>query len=1062
MATAKIPLTLDQMEQQNADLDRQQAILDAKVQNTGSFFSEATPTSPELNLDIQQRALNAKQDTLQSNILARKVYGDTTAMGEDTASKQGLVGGIVNTLSAPLYGVVGAAKYALGKSDQPTFGESVMENVKSTKDTWGNLLRQMGTAPLIAAPLGFGLDVITDPVNLATGGWAGLERTALGKIVTGAAKAGKEGLVAGAKTATLDLASRIASVVPGMNVDTIARDAAEKLAKEGVAANTPEYIEAVKKAFIPADKGVGNIIGNIRYGIKNLYEKTLTAKNNYDDVIGFDMGKMLDARAERESIADKTSALISSIPKIGPLPSGVEMADFFSYNSNKWTQNAILMNKLDEAMAKAGRVAVATIDPQTGEKIYPGVEELMRVVKNVQGLDPNPIAINNDIKFKDLSKMIEDWGNGLKNGADVMHIPGEDIRVASTPAMNDAFTTELRNTNVYNDLNNALRDMMGKADLSAVDKFRNWVSKGVWGKNSAKKVEYGKKLLNSYDFLMGWFKNMKISSLSPSSLVYAILGNGTMQHMAGVNMLRPEVFNRMKDAAVLMSGGKIPGLGGIKEFDRLVNELIVHPKDRYLSDFFTQHSDLARQNFALSGRTFGVHSLADDIINSTIEQERKVLGRDLTTMERNDIYNEIYANRSKEVDALLKSDTGLARLSMMNGTMPAGKESTGILANELAPHKAFLNWKNSIAEKAAAPGASNGVKFLNWTLNRSNDFQMTDQIWKLQNFLLLTQDGVTERELMKLTNNFMSTTARINSSDIIGTVTKGGQKYYRIAPEKAMEIANETFMNYAAMPGFVKMVRSMPILGSPFFSFTYAMLQKTAKTMVNNPAALNQINFLLQEMQPPQTPLEREALKTKAYSYLSQPGMVNLGENFPFFTGNPLYLNLAQMVPYYSLNILNQSTRNFNDTARGKVATVLDKSPLMKDPVGQLLMDYVVLPSLMYDETPTNMFGGQLYPTGTSASGKLGYATRSLAEALTPSTVAPVGLVTPDYLKNLLPSYPARKLGYAAEGKTAVGVQTKEPPAQKGLRALLSTMGVNLYPVNLTMVATEVKNKQLP
>jgi hypothetical protein len=262
------------------------------------------------------------------------------------------------------------------------------------------------------------------------------------------------------------------------------------------------------------------------------------------------------------------------------------------------------------------------------------------------------------------------------------------------------------------------------------------------------------------------------------------------------------------------------------------------------------------------------------------------------------------------------------------------------------------------------------------------------------------------------------------------------------------------------MPAFVKAIRSMPVLGSPFFSFQYAMLAKTGKTMLNNPAAFNQINFLIKELESDKSPVERAALKTKYYSYLDKPGMVNLGENVPFFVGNPLYLNLSQMIPYYSLNILNPATRSFNDTIRGKFASVLDQSQLMKDPVGQILMDYIVLPSLLYDEIPKNMFGGQLYPEGTGVLGKMGLAARTGAEAFLPSSAGWFAPLVPDSMKNLIPSYPGRKIGFAVEGKTTMGIQTNEAPASRGLRAYLGTLGINLYPVELTNVISEINKKQ--
>lgn len=1051
MATAKKQTSLAEMVRQEGDLDKQQAALDARAEQSGSFWSESAPTGSELSLDIQKRALKAKREKLEGNILTRRAYGEDKKRSEEEVP-EGIVEKGLNTLSGPLYGVVGATKHVMGKGEG-TFGESVMRNVKTTRDTFGDILKQSGMAPIIAAPLGFGMDVIADPVNLLSGGLVGLSRTGVGKVVKGAAKAGVEGAVAGAKTAGMDMlstAARVADLMPGMGVNKKAAKLADEMLAAGIKNTDPAFAQAVKKVLYPSDKGFGKLIGDTRTGIKNIYDKAIEAKNNYDDLVGFDVKKTLDEAADRESIADRMKRMLVS------LPGGEKMVDFFEYNSNKWMQNARLYNLMENAFKKAGQIRDVAVNPNTGVKEYPGMDEILGVLRSLKsGADEvGEDLVNNSIKFKDRATLSRAIEKQLDDSIEAMNYAADDVRIKSAKEARDAVLAELRNTNSFNDIQSAFRDLMGDEELSVVDKLRRSIEeKFVLRKATPQKIEYGKKLLKFYDLAMGFFKSAKISSLSPSSMVYAILGNGTMQHMAGINMLRPEVYSRLTDAAVLLTGGRV---GGLKKFESLVDDLLKDPK---MDKFFTTHGNLAKQVLGLDIKELAAREVGK--LDDAMKVEMALVGRPLTDGERDILWKEVYSGAEAiRIKNLLESSTSMGFMKAAKGDLPSAGMSTGILANELAPYKAFVDLKKKIADKAAEKGSGFGVKALNFALNRSKDFEMTDQVWKLQNFLLLTQDGLTERELLKLTNNFGATVARISSADIVETAVKGGQKYYKLSPDKAIEVANEIFMNYAAMPGFVKMIRSMPVLGSPFFSFTYAMLQKTAKTMATNPAAFNQVNFLIKELESDKSPLERAALKSKYYSWLDKPGIVNLGENVPFFYGNPLYLNLSQMIPYYSMNILNPSSRKFNDNVRGKFASVLDRSPLMKDPIGQMLMDYVVLPSLLYDEIPQNMFGGQLYPTGTGVAGRVGYALRSGAEAFLPSGVAPIGMVVPDSMKNFLPSYHARKLGFAAQGKTSIGVQTKEPPAQKALRASLGVMGVNLYPVDLTMIATEIKKKK--
>lgn len=77
-------------------------------------------------------------------------------------------------------------------------------------------------------------------------------------------------------------------------------------------------------------------------------------------------------------------------------------------------------------------------------------------------------------------------------------------------------------------------------------------------------------------------------------------------------------------------------------------------------------------------------------------------------------------------------------------------------------------------------------------------------------------------------------------------------------------------MNYAAMPAAVKVLRSLP-MGSPFFSFQYAMAAKLGQTLVSNPAAFNKVSFALHEASGNKTPLVKEALNSPYYSFLSNP-----------------------------------------------------------------------------------------------------------------------------------------------------------------------------------------------
>lgn len=164
---------------------------------------------------------------------------------------------------------------------------------------------------------------------------------------------------------------------------------------------------------------------------------------------------------------------------------------------------------------------------------------------------------------------------------------------------------------------------------------------------------------------------------------------------------------------------------------------------------------------------------------------------------------------------------------------------------------------------------------MSWALTKpSESYSQIDQANKLGVALTWVKDGVTEKELMRMTRSVVPGTrgaVSIDAKDILNKYTKDGKEYYRLTPDKATEIANLTFMNYAAMPAAVKVLRSIPVLGSPFFSFSAAMAAKMGQTALSNPAAYNKITLGLHEFSGNKTPLEKEALRTAYYNFYNNP-----------------------------------------------------------------------------------------------------------------------------------------------------------------------------------------------
>lgn len=82
-------------------------------------------------------------------------------------------------------------------------------------------------------------------------------------------------------------------------------------------------------------------------------------------------------------------------------------------------------------------------------------------------------------------------------------------------------------------------------------------------------------------------------------------------------------------------------------------------------------------------------------------------------------------------------------------------------------------------------------------------------------------------------------------------------------------------------------------------------------------------------------------------------------------------IDIKNLIPYLTMNMLNPSQRKYSDTLPGVVSNVIDNSPFMKHPVGQVILDYIILPSILSEaERPQGQFGQPLYPGGATLGQK--------------------------------------------------------------------------------------------
>ncbi len=991
------------------------------------------PSNQSVQTNIELIKARNAQESIKSSIAKSRIagYKNEQQLASEKSEKGGYIGRTLDLLGMPLYSIVGGVEAALGKGTKKGLA-NIPANIKE-KGNFGDLLRQYNVSNKFAFPLGLTLDIALDPINWLTAGTAAF----LPKIAFGAAKAGVKGATLGAKAGALSKASFATKFIPGIkNLPKIkglsksaeearllynkktGRDVMAILNKEPKARQVLSDIGKLIER-VPGGKTLVNqfvrepknwLITAMKKNLeKNKLSKELTVRigesGNLElakEIEGLPLNKALD-------IASKKISSEVEVLK-GQLTRSMNESALVSTDAADISRS---FNADERAFRVMGEVQI-----DLENKKY--LQDLLENFKKAEDAIPAKIAAVGKEATKDRSKYRRvtglDWYDDMMHGF-------EDISIFNADKFDDAgIVNRFRDIKLFKSV---------KTDEQIQGIIKHYDEVGSITKDQRKILEsgipkIGEGIMKTYEDFIFLFKQSKIG-LSPSTWANAILGNPIMAHLAGINITDPEFLKHI-------AMGRNISLGKIDQ------EILDYIQTSDWNQLMKNSPDVVRAVFGVNPGPLLNKNMAEIALKEYIKKHgikvSETIGKDLNEV------NKVIASAEEVLTKQAKRELKAGRVGTIKKELSSPvrmlggdeKFSTTFISSELGAPRLVQKIDSALAKKPD----DLGLKAMKWYLTAPIEaYERIDQSFKIGISLYLSRKGITEGELLKL-RRFV----KINPKDIIlQEATKEGR--YRLSAFKSLEAANEIFMNYSALPGAIKALRGLPVFGHPFASFAYLMATKTGKALVYNPASFNKVQFFLKEMSGGKSPLEQKALSEPYHQWYNRLGMTKL----PWFGDNPLYINLANMIPYYSMNLFEPSDRSYDERVGGTITAIRDSLPIMRDPFGTLLWDYIIQPAILRESNPKGAFDQMLWPTGAGALERTGYAARSLVESVVPNVAAlPLALATPEKYLESLPLYSARKIGFGFRAKSASGVIGKEPAFQKSARNIASVyLGLSTY-----------------
>jgi hypothetical protein len=1043
------PSQIPDLTNQLNDLGGQIKSVKDSLTSSGAYGGQTPDPTYLTSQQTQLNNLQKRYDTLNDSIITAKWYPQTTtSVPDDTVTDPGLIGKALDALAVPERAVVGGVQHVLGQGTTGSLFGDMYDNAFNNKKGMAYVYQQLGAPKGVSMVAGLISDIALDPVNILMMG-SGTLLGAMGKgaLKVGAEKVAEEGLVAGAKGVGEGLALGVTSnlarkaailsrvIHPFVSPEatkTIGAYAAQKAEEYNVATGQGlEYFLQPNK-WDQSRAYLGNKVAALAE--RNPKLQTFLAGVGYHParaeemqrvlgVVKTDYGPQLEGlKGEGEYIpgkrisqatADNVSYFNGKAPLIGQI-----MTD---PKAIKAMQDTLYNMKVAKTPGEAVTKLAEELDQVYGRTLHPE----QYIVKNGQEVNTEMLmeVANKAAQERNITLVKDEFLNYIK---DVDRIPFGGTNV-------DRYDNMMKNFYQYRAI--------------PVN----------WGKDGEQRMLInGNTILNAYKNMTELFKFSKIS-LSPGTDVNNILSNVVFQHfIGGFGTHYPD------DAGLIQAlyNGKAGSMEAFK--DLIANAPGGADNLRYiegegapvmrLSSGGQMKGRLTKKGQSMLGSTRRLLIKSGGLENLPEEQVEAI-----TKNALRDFYNSLPEKEKSKyaaqelfgfTDPTERGGMSIAQKATETGYASYADMPMSLQSALYSPTSPVAKWRKGVAEEYVKAGLtpSTGLKAKNLFANKmANFFERVDQQFKMNSFVQSVVRGYDTSTIAKI-NRYLP----LQSEDLVPFIDKQTNvKMYALKPEKAMQLAQVQFMNYAMMPSFVRVARNFPLLNSPFSQFVFANAVKTGQAFVRNPESFNKITFAMNDLGGTKTPFEKSAIYDPTssgyqyYSYLGQPGMFRI----PGFDDTPLYANMAQALPYMSINMLQPETTQYDKSGLPEsVMQLLNRSTIMGDPAGQLIKNYIIQPLLLQDELQMRgSFGQAITPIGATLPEKVGYSVRDLAEGYVPGgagflggTAANIAGVDP----TLLPLYQARRTAEAWQGKNPLGKTTKESTSSKVIRAALAQIAM--------------------